>query len=65
MREGVMKYPNSWSTDTPGGVYGHVPEKLLSGKEQNFWSWDYTSQMPDYPDFQIIRQQIKGILLYI
>jgi hypothetical protein len=38
---------------------------LLSGKEQNFWSWDYTPQMLDYQDFQIIRQEIKGILLCI
>jgi hypothetical protein len=39
--------------------------KPWSGKEQNFSSWDYTPQMLDYQDFQIIRQQIKGILLYI
>jgi hypothetical protein len=35
----------------------------FSGKEQNLHSWNY-SQVPDYQDFQIIRCQIKGILLY-
>ena len=35
----------------------------FSGKEQNLHSWNY-SQVPDYQDFQIIRRQIKGILLY-
>jgi hypothetical protein len=35
----------------------------FSGKEQHLHSWNY-SQVLDYQDFQIIRCQIKGILLY-
>jgi hypothetical protein len=38
--------------------------KLLSGKEQNFWCLDHSSQVSDYLDFQIIGCQTKGILLY-
>ena len=37
--------------------------KLSSGKEQNFRSREYSSQVPDYQDFQIIWHQTKGILL--
>jgi len=32
---------------------------------QKFWSLDYSSQVPDYQDFQIIKHWIKGILPYI
>jgi hypothetical protein len=39
--------------------------KLFSGKKQNFRSWGYSLHVPDYQDFQIIRCQIKGILLHL
>jgi hypothetical protein len=39
--------------------------KPFSGKMQNFWAWDYSPQVLDYQDFQIIGHWIKGILLYI
>jgi hypothetical protein len=32
--------------------------KLFSGKKQNLWSWDYSSQVLDYQDFQIIIEEI-------
>jgi len=41
---------------TLGGHFEHVPEICLSmmthfaGKKQNFWSWDYSTQVPDYSD---------------
>jgi hypothetical protein len=38
--------------------------KPFSGKKQNLLSWDYSAQVPDYQDFQIIGLQVKGILLY-
>ena len=37
----------------------------LSGKKQDFHSWDYCYQVLDNEDFQIIRRQIKGILQYV
>jgi hypothetical protein len=39
--------------------------KLFCGKKQNFRSWDYSPQVADYLDLQIIGRRIKGILLYI
>jgi len=36
----------------------------FSGKEQNLHSWNYNQVLDYYQDFQIIRCQIKGILLY-
>jgi hypothetical protein len=39
--------------------------KLLSGKKQNFWSWNYSPQVPEYQGFWIIGCQIKGILLQL
>ena len=38
--------------------------KPFFGKKQNFWSWGYSPQVPDYQNLQIFRHQIKGILLY-
>jgi hypothetical protein len=38
--------------------------ELFFGKKQNFWSWGYSPQVPDYHDFQIFRHHIKGIVLY-
>jgi hypothetical protein len=41
---------------TLGGLFEHVPEiclsmmKLFAGKKQNFWSWDYSTQEPNYSD---------------
>jgi len=37
----------------------------LSGKKQDFCFWDYSYQVLDNEDFQIIRLQIKGILQYV
>jgi hypothetical protein len=31
----------------------------FSGKMQNFWAWDYSPQVLDYQDFQIIGHGIK------
>lgn len=39
--------------------------KPSSGKELNFWSWDWFPQVSGYQECQIIRHQIKGILLCI
>ena len=39
-----------------GFFFGH--------KKKNFWSWDYSPQVPYYQDFQLLRCRIKGILLY-
>jgi hypothetical protein len=33
--------------------------KPFSGKIQNFWAWDYSPQVLDYQDFQIIGDGIK------
>ena len=38
--------------------------KHFSGKKQNFQSWDYFPQVPDYQDFRIIGRRLKWILLY-
>jgi len=38
---------------------------FLAKKKKNFWSWDYSAQVPDYQDFWINRHQIKRILLYL
>jgi hypothetical protein len=39
--------------------------ELFTGEKQNFWSWDYSPQMPDYQWFWIIGYQIKGISLQL
>ena len=39
--------------------------KLVSGKQQNFWSWDCSPQVLNYQDFWVIGLRSKGILLYI
>jgi len=39
--------------------------KHFSGEKQSFLSWNYSLQVPDYQDFQIIGHPIIGILLYI
>jgi len=33
--------------------------------EAFFWFWDYLSRVPGYQDFQIIRCQSVGILVYL
>jgi hypothetical protein len=38
---------------------------LLSGKKQNFQSWDHSPQVLDYQDFWITGHWITGILLYM
>jgi len=40
-------------------------ERFFFGEKQIFLSWNYSPQMPDYQDFQIIGHMIIGILLYI
>lgn len=35
----------------------------FSGKKQNFRSWDFHPEVPDYQDFRIIKHLIKGFLL--
>jgi len=45
-----------------------LPISLLkpsSGKELNFWSWHWFPQVSGYHECQIIKHQIKGILLCI
>jgi hypothetical protein len=45
-----------------------LPVSLMNpftGKKQNFRSWDYSAQVSDYQDFQIIGCWIKRMLLYI
>lgn len=37
----------------------------FSGEKQSFPSWNYSLQVPDYQDFQIIGHLIIGIMLYI
>lgn len=37
----------------------------LSGKNQDYHSWDYSYQVLDNENFQIIRRQIKGIFQYV
>jgi hypothetical protein len=44
---------------------GFTDEPYFSGKKQHFRSWDYSPQVPDYQDFQIIGRRIKGILLHM
>jgi len=39
--------------------------KRFSNEKQNFQSWDYSPQVPDYQDFGITGCQIKAILLYL
>ena len=39
--------------------------KLFSVKKQNFWSWDFSSQVLYHQDLGIIRHRIEGILLYL
>ena len=49
-------------------MYRHLPIsllKLVSNKEQNFLSSDYSPQVPNYQDFQLIGYQIKTNLLYM
>jgi len=36
----------------------------FSGRKQNFCSWDYSFQVPDYLGFRTIRYWIEGIFLY-
>jgi hypothetical protein len=39
--------------------------KLFSGKNQNFQSLDYSPQVLDRQEFEIIGLQIKKLLLYL
>jgi hypothetical protein len=40
-------------------------DPAFPGKKQNSCLWDYSPQAPDYQDFQSIRHQIQGNLLYV
>jgi hypothetical protein len=69
-RQQVRRWHNGWCTDTVGRRSERPSDlpvsttTLFSGVKQNFWPWDY-SQRLDYQDFQIIRHQVTGILLYM
>jgi hypothetical protein len=39
--------------------------KHFPGKKQNFWSWVYSPQIPDYRNLWINGHWINGVLLYM
>jgi len=62
----TITYWHSWKLFWTG-LWGSAcsTDEAFSGKKQNFWSWDYSPQVLDYQDFQVLGCRIKGILLYI
>lgn len=64
-------YTRTVDVDTLGTLYEYGPEICLFQqwsfflvKSKSFQSWVYSSKVSGYQDFQIIRCQVQGILLY-